>query len=154
MLKAASENSTAGSTAPTTNDTTGTTETEAVEIDAVLEREIPTAPAPPPEGAAPTDESLESPAGDSLPTGEEESAAVEAVVEQQGVEEPVATVEVFASEIAEKVAEPETEAKVVSREDKNACTGECSMEIRQSMLLKQAYPRFGILDDTKMPSSL
>lgn len=138
VLEAACEDSPAGSTTLPTNEATGATETEAVEIDAVLEREVPTAPAPPPENAAPTDDSLESPTGDSLPTGEEEEAtAVEAGVEQGGAEEPAATVEVLASEIAEEVeakiavdAKPETGAKVVGGEDKNACTGECSTEIR------------------------
>lgn len=129
VLEAASEDSIAESAAPTTHGAAEATETEAVEIDAVLKREIPTAPAPPPEDAAATDDS------------------VGAVVERRGVEEPAVTVETVAAEIAEETeakitvdAEPGTEAEVVTGEDKNACTGECSMQIRHSMPLKQAYP--------------
>lgn len=129
MLEAASEDSIAESAAPTTRGAAEATETEAVEIDAVLERTLPTAPAPPPEDAAATDDS------------------VGAVVERRGAEESSAAVETVAAEIAEETeakiavdAEPGTEAEVVTGEDKNACTGEYSTQIRHSMPLKQAYP--------------
>lgn len=141
VLEATSEDAIAESAAPTTNDASGATETEAVEIDAVLERELPTAPAPPPEDVALTDDSLKSPAGDTSPTVEEKSTTVEAVVEPRGAEEPAVIVDVVATETAEETvdAEPEAEAEVVTGEDKNACTGERSTGTRHLMSFKQAF---------------
>lgn len=152
-LEGEPEGANAESVAPTaTSEATEPAQTAPTEIDPVLERKPPTAPAPPPEddsvGATDERPAVESPKDEESPQGEEgESTAVEeTVVEQAGTEEP-ADVDVEATEgvkhpvIVEDAAaatageaedevtadvEPETE---VAGKDKCACTSEWLTEL-------------------------